>query len=182
MRVSAAERARSQERIIAAASTLLRGGGASGASVHEVMKAAGLTHGGFYRHFPDKEAMLAAAIAAAFAEFAAHLESGDGNSLAAFERLYLSDDHVAHPALGCPAAAAAPDVTRAGPTVRAAFGAGLATIIDRMAAALTGRHRRQRAIRQFATMVGAVVLARASDPDTAAEVLAAVRAHRASPS
>jgi TetR/AcrR family transcriptional repressor of nem operon len=181
MRVSKAEKAQSRQRIIASAARLLRERGVDGTSVGDVMHDAGLTHGGFYRHFADKDALVAAAVADAFGQFSAelvtHAEAGDAtDAAAAFIARYLSAAHVDNPGLGCPAAAAGADVGRAAADVREAFGAGVEAIIAALAAGLKGPHRRDRALRQFALMVGAVTLARASDSATAEAVLAAARA------
>lgn len=180
MRVSRDEKAKSRERIVASASRRLREAGIDGASVADVMRDAGLTHGGFYRHFADKEALVAAAIAAAFAEFAGALADGvaAGDPVAAsrFVELYLSELHASHPEHGCPVPATAADVARAGDVAKAAFGAGVNAVIDALAAAQKGPHRRRKAWRQFAMLAGSVLIARASDPVTAAEVLAAARA------
>jgi len=180
MRVSRDEKARSRERIVASASRRLREAGIGGASVADVMRDAGLTHGGFYRHFPDKAALVAAAVAHGFDEFAgglaARVAGGEAEAAAAdFIDRYLSDGHVANPGLGCPAAAAGADVARGDDSARAAFGTGVEQVVTALAATMKGPHRRARAQRRFAMLVGAVVLARASDPATAAAVLAAAR-------
>ncbi len=179
MRVSRAAKAESREKIVAAAARRLRAVGVEGASVADVMADAGMTHGGFYRHFADKDALVAAAVAAAFVEFteglAADVERGDPAAVTMFIDRYLSEGHVTHPEFGCPVPAAGADIARGGPAARQAFGAGAAAMIDAMAAALPGPRRRARAWRQFAMMAGAVLIARASDPATAGEVLAAVR-------
>src|SRR5262249_34851834 len=77
MRMSQDEKDKSHGRIVASASRLLRERGLAGASVDDVMKAAGMTHGGFYKHFDNKEALVEAAMDAAFAEFTDALERGD---------------------------------------------------------------------------------------------------------
>ena len=83
----------------------MRERGLEGASVDEVMKAAGMTHGGFYKHFDTKEALIEAAIDAAFAGFAEPLEHGEPErAVAAYRALYLSDGHKNHPGIGCPVA------------------------------------------------------------------------------
>ncbi len=180
MRVSRDEKAKSRERIVAGASRRLREAGIDGASVVDVMRDAGLTHGGFYRHFDDKAALVAAAIDHGFDQFAgglaARVAAGDAEAAVAdFVRLYLSDGHVANPGLGCPAAAAGSEVARGDEATRAAFGAGVERVVAALAAGMKGPHRRARAQRRFAMLVGAVVLARASDAATAAAVLAAAR-------
>src|ERR1700761_7367242 len=105
MRVSQAEKEKSHARIVAGASRLLRERGLNGASVDEVMKAAGLTHGGFYKHFDSKGALIEAAIGAALDGFAEPLERGEPErAVAAYRALYLSEGHKNHPGIGCPVA------------------------------------------------------------------------------
>jgi TetR/AcrR family transcriptional regulator, transcriptional repressor for nem operon len=178
MRVSNAEKERSRERIITAASRLFRAGGVEGASVGDVMRAAGMTHGGFYRHFEDKEALLAAALTAAFEEFARPLLEGPAAEAAAarneFRTHYLSEEHRADPAAGCPAAALGPEVARARPEVRAAFSRGVERVAEGLARgrATSGEGGRE-ALRDLATLVGAIVLARAVDDELARAILGA---------
>lgn len=182
MRVSNEEKTRSRARILDSAARRLRVHGPEGASVADVMRDAGLTHGGFYRHFATKDELLAAALDTAFASFAGPLgeqvAKGDPKAaVAAFRDLYLSPYHVAHPEAGCPVAAAGSDLGRAAPGVKRAFGDGIDRIVALLAEAESGppAERRQRALQRFALMVGAVVIARASDPDHATEALAAAR-------
>ena len=188
MRVSQAEKEKSRSRIIESAARLLRERGVEAASVADVMSDAGLTHGGFYRHFDTKEAMVRAALDSAFNQMVDGLNPVDRSSageaspdvLSAFEQSYLSDAHVAAPGLGCPVAALAGDVGRAGEDVRETFAQGVRRIVAGMANQLSGSkaQRQARAWRQLAMMAGAVAIARASDPQTAAEVLDACRQPR----
>lgn len=180
MRMSNEEKQRSHGRIVTQAGRLFRERGVEGASLADVMAGAGMTHGGFYRHFPDKESLLIAAIEQAFAGFAEALddvpEDRAAEAAADFRTHYLSADHLGAPGLGCPAPTLGPDVMRSGPKVRAAFGAGL----DRMIAGLArgnghGPGARRQALRDLSMLVGAVVMARAVNDEFAAEILAACR-------
>ncbi len=187
MRMSQEEKDRSHLRIIASAARLFRLGGIEGASVSDVMKDAGFTHGGFYKHFDSKDTMLVAALDRAFEEIAEMLEpkskATEADALAAdFRQFYLSDRHVASSAIGCPIAALSNDVARGAELLKARFGAGVRRIIALLTRGTSGsqRVRRIRATRQIAMMAGAVMIARASDPDTAREVLAACREPSAS--
>lgn len=182
MRMSQDEKDRSHARIVASAAKLARERGVEGASVNDVMKDAGLTHGGFYKHFESKDALLAAALDRAFADIAAMLDAqiSDGGAAAggaAFQAYYLSDGHVANPAIGCPIAALGGDVARGAAALKAHFGAGVRRIVDLLARGKSGadQARRIRATRDLAMMAGAVMIARASDPGTAREVLEACR-------
>lgn len=179
MRVSDEEKERSRARILAAAGRLFRERGVEGASVGDIMREAGMTHGGFYRHFADKDALLAAAITDAFTSFARPLldapDAAEARAAAeAFRKLYLSPTHRANPGQGCPAAALGPDIARAEPAVRAAFSDGVAQVVAGLARGQgTDLPTREAALRDLATMVGAMVLARAVDDDLGSEILAA---------
>jgi TetR/AcrR family transcriptional repressor of nem operon len=182
MRVSQEEKERSHERIVESASKMLRAQGAERPSVADFMNAAGMTHGGFYRHFASREELLEAALAAAFDQYNSALEAriestGPRAATATFMTDYLSDGHAAHPEVGCPLAAVGGDIARGSDELKTVFGAGL----ERAAAALSkgmdgpDAERRDEALRAFAMMAGAVMLARASPPETAKAILAACR-------
>jgi TetR/AcrR family transcriptional repressor of nem operon len=179
MRMSQQEKEKSHARIVESAAQLLRERGLEGASVGEVMKAAGMTHGGFYKHFDSKEALVAAAIDAAFAEFTNALERGEPDeAVAAYRARYLSDGHKNHPGIGCPVAAVGEEIGRAPDGLKAAFGKGVRRIVAALARVMKGsaQAKEAAAFREFSMLVGAMVIARASDPETARAVLAACRA------
>ncbi len=182
MRASQEEKERSHERIIASAAKLFRRNGIEGASVGDVMRDAGLTHGGFYKHFDSKESLLVAALDRAFDETLAWLgpKQPDEKPVATagnFREVYLSDQHVASPSIGCPIAALGIEVARGRLQLKARFGMGVRRVIALLARGSTGsqRLREARATRQIAMMAGAVMIARASDPDTARDVMEACR-------
>lgn len=180
MRMSQEEKEKSHARIVASASRLMREHGLEGASVDEVMKAAGMTHGGFYKHFANKQALIEAAIGVAFAGFGERLEHGDPEgAVAAYRALYLSDEHKNHPGLGCPVASLGPDIGRAPDRIKSAFGAGVRRIVAALARVGKGsaQQREAAAFREASMLVGAMVIARASDPATATAVLAACKRH-----
>ena len=179
MRMSQEEKEKSHGRIVASASRLLRERGLAGASVDDVMKAAGMTHGGFYKHFDSKEALVEAAMDAAFAEFTDALERGDPQqAAAAYRARYLSDGHKNHPGVGCPVAAVGQEIGRAADGLKAAFGAGVRRTAAALARTMKGSaHAKEAAaFRELSMLVGAIVIARASDPKTARDVLAACKA------
>lgn len=191
MRVPQEQMDRNHDRILEGASRLFRERGIENTRVADVMSSAGLTHGGFYRHFDDKETLVLAALQSAFDQIASMLETradrGDPKAAtAAFREHYLSKGHLDNPGQGCPVAALAGDVARGDNGLKAMFGAG----VNRLVAALsrgrsvtstaTDDERRAAATRELATMAGAIMIARASDPETARRVLAACRS--ASPS
>jgi len=168
-----------RQRIVDAAAASLRGRGLDGVSIPDLMKSAGLTHGGFYAHFADRDELVAAAVEAAGAATAA---GAFGDSLTLEDALsrYLSRGHVEHPEEGCVVAALGADGSRQGPRVRRAFAEvarGLLRLVERK----LHRARRTRvltdeALRLASTMVGAVVLARlVDDPKLADRILRAAR-------
>lgn len=182
MRVSQEEKERTRSRIVREASRLFRRRGVEGASVGDVMKAAGLTHGGFYRHFKSKNALLESALDEAFGEMISRMESSspERSSSAvrqAFRTFYLSEEHRLAPVAGCPAAALSGDIARTEEPVKRAFSRGLKRMIDGLSETFSGpeKRRRQQAIRELSVMVGAMMLARASDPETAKQILAAIQ-------
>ncbi len=184
---SKAEKEQSRERILAVASERLRGEGLAGPGVAEIMRAAGLTHGGFYKHFGSRDELVAAALAKTLdvqaGETSAALAAED-DPLGAFAERYASLEHCAHPEEGCAVAALASEVARAEGPVRAAYTeriAGYLEAVDGLlerSGVLTGddEARRQEAIARYAMLVGGVVLARAVDDEAVRdEILAAVR-------
>lgn len=169
---------RTHERIVRAASRLVRERGAQAMGVDEVMDAVGLTRGGFYAHFESKSALVARAVEAAFDEALTRLFSGDVREpreawLGRVSDRYLSRAHVEAPGRGCAAPSLAGEVSRGPRELRRAFTVGLSRVLD----ALTERlGDRRRALRVMSTWVGALALARALDDDALAdELLAAAR-------
>jgi len=180
MRVSQDEKDRSHRRIVEAAARLVRERGIEGTGVADVMAAAGLTHGGFYRHFDGKEALMAAALEEAFDQIVSDFDAPasceqPAMALAGYELRYLSEGHVRNPGIGCPVAALAGEVARASGPVRKAFSTGVNRMIAGLARGLKGSEgrRRDQATRRLAMMAGAVMIARATDDETARAVLAA---------
>jgi len=182
MRVSQKEKEKTHERIVEAAARLVRERGIEAISVADLMSAVGLTHGGFYRHFPNREALIAAAIEAAFGKMGSGLEARFENgtpeaALAAYRRDYLSDWHASSPGMGCPVAALATDVSRGPDVFKEAFGKGVRRATEAIAKGMDGprEEREAAAVRELAMLVGAVAIARACDAETAQTVLNACR-------
>jgi len=182
MRVSREEMDRSHERIVSGASRLLRENGLENTSVADVMQAAGLTHGGFYRHFETKTALVESAIQSAFSQMTELIEQNLGDKPPAIGRqmlhdYYLSEKHLGHPGSGCPVATLAGDIARAEADLKTVFGQGVEQMLRAVALCHTGAQeaRETAAIRDFARLVGAAVIARACDPEIAQTVLAACR-------
>ena len=173
MRVSREEAAASRERILAAASQLFREKGLDGIGVADLMHHAGLTHGGFYGHFRGKDELAALACARAFEQSAARWQQridaapDRGAALASIVENYLSTRNRDGAGTGCPLSALATDVARepAPKPIRRAFLDGLDRLVDLLAGLEeTGSDARDRALAlaQLSTMVGALVLARAT--------------------
>lgn len=184
MKVSREQAAENRERIIEVASRLFRERGLDGIGVADLMKGAGLTHGGFYGHFDSKEDLMALACARALerslAKWKEQLETEPGDPLAAVTAPYLSAAHCNAPGQGCALAALGSEAARQGTPVRHALTAGMLPLIDLLTEIVPGESasaRRQKAFAVFASMVGAVVLARDVDePALADEILQSVSA------
>jgi TetR/AcrR family transcriptional repressor of nem operon len=184
MRVSREQAAKNREHVVDTAARLFRERGYDGIGVADLMKEAGLTHGGFYGNFASKEHLMAEACQKAFAgaaeRWAAMVKANPGGAAAhdAITSAYLSRRHVEHPGYGCAVAAVGADTSRLSPPVRAAMTAGIKAQIDTLASVEQGdaATRRAQAIADYAAMVGALVLARAvDDPALCDEILATVR-------
>ena len=180
MPYTAEHKAQTRQRIIESAAHQLCEKGIGGVSVAELMKEAGLTHGGFYAHFGSKAALVAEAAAYALGATTQMLnEAAEGappsRRLKALVDTYVNRHHVAHPGEGCAIAALGPELSRETPKTRKAFGRVLDKMIS-MVASHTGarseKAAREQAIATIATMVGTIVMARAvDDKDFANEIL-----------
>jgi TetR/AcrR family transcriptional regulator, transcriptional repressor for nem operon len=170
-----------------AAARLMRERGIRGVTVSDLMAAAGLTHGGFYGHFESKETLAGEACARAFAESVQRWKQrvaaapDPGSALLALTEGYMSTRSRDTPGVSCPTAALACDVARepAGSPLRAAFVAGTRQLVDVLASLQNEDGEmtdRGEAMALFATMVGAVLLARATAGDALSdELLSAAR-------
>ena len=168
MRYSAEHKARTHNKIVAEAARLLRRDGIEGVSVAGVMREAGLTHGGFYAHFPSKDAMLPEALEAAFAQTLARLRSAAAAHRQPLQQLdavlaaYLSEAHRDRPEVGCPGAALGPELARMGGACEARFEQGLEDVVGILQPMLAREEdAREVAIGIISLMLGALVAARA---------------------
>ena len=167
----AEQKAATRERIVRAAAASVRRQGFAGVGVAEVMADAGLTHGGFYAHFPSREAMLAAAADCAGADGVAQLTrvaagAPAGAGLAALTEAYLSDRHVERSERGCSIAAAGSELARQAPAVRHAATERIKEMVDlieRHGGAWGEAAGHEQALAQLSCMVGAMIIARAVD-------------------
>jgi len=183
MRVSREKAAANRERIIDAAGALFRAKGFDGIGVADIMKAADLTHGGFYGHFGSKDELIAEAsrraLARAATNWARVVADAPDKPYAALLDHYLSQSHRDDPGKGCAFAALSADAARGGPGVRKAFAEGLQPLLEIITNALPGFSkvaRRRKAVAGMAALVGALTLARAvEDESLSNEILEAVR-------
>src|SRR6202795_481557 len=173
MRVSREKAAEHRDRIIDAAGALFRAKGFGGIGVADIMKAADLTHGGFYGHFASKDDLVGEAsrriMARAAANWTKLVDAAPDNPYAALLAHYLSPKHRDDPGKGCAFAALGNDAARSSKIVRKAFSEGLAPLIDILAQSIPGKStsgkskaaRRRKAVAAMATLVGALTMARA---------------------
>ena len=161
-----------RERIVEAAAEALRVHGLEGVSIPALMKRVGLTHGGFYAHFRNRDELVSAAVLAAGERMARGVFAEEASLEDTLGR-YLSLGHVEHPEQGCVVAALGTDGRRQPAPVRRAFAEvarGLLALVDRKLR--PGRAKKSvsdEALRLTATMVGAVVLSRLVDDRALAE-------------
>jgi len=166
-------------RIVEVAARAIRRSGYDGTGVADIMKEAGLTHGGFYAHFADRNALLAEAAGLAGEEAvaaSAHIAASapPGKALEALLKAYLSKEHVDHPESGCPLAALGSEMPRQAPEVRRAATRGIKEMIDlvaRQSPAWGSPHAHRDAMVTLSTMLGCLVLARAVDDEHLARSL-----------
>lgn len=184
MKVTREQAAQNRERIVDTAARLFRERGFEGVGVADLMKAAGLTHGGFYGHFESKEALVEEACERALGRstqrWMRRVEGARGGALHALARGYLTERHRDDPGDGCFLASLGADAARHGPGVRRAIARWLDSAFDFLAAHVPGRTaaaRRAKAVATLSAWVGAMVLARAvDDEDLSREILGAVLA------
>ena len=178
-RVSQAQARENRERVVRTAARLFRERGVEGVSVADLMSAAGLTHGGFYKQFPSKDALVAEATGRAFRDQRGRLDALEerhpGDHEAArreFVATYLSAQHRDDAGNGCPAAGLGPDVAREGP--QGAAHEPYARGVEHFARWMAGGDDEDLAA--VATMVGALLIARATSGTPLSDrVLAAAR-------
>ncbi len=161
MKVSKEQVRENRIRIVETASELFRERGYDGVGVAELMSAAGLTHGGFYKHFGSKADLMAEAMSCGFMRSA---ESTAGVNREKFIEYYLSRQHRDDMGKGCVMSALGTDTARQSESIKATFAAG----IERQLAVLGNENgSRAELIDTIAHLVGALVLSRACPDDSA---------------
>lgn len=184
MRVSRQQAEENRARVLRLAARRFRERGFQGVSVADVMQEAGLTHGGFYKQFASKDALIAEACALGLREnLEAYRQLATSKGRRAVRSIahgMLSADHRDVSAEGCVMAALGPDVSRADPPTRREVTEGIKHILDELAESVPGRsrkRRREQALAAYAMIVGAILLARAVDEEKLSEeILTAAQA------
>jgi TetR/AcrR family transcriptional regulator, transcriptional repressor for nem operon len=184
MRYSSEHKQETHDRIVRKASVRLREKGAHGVGVADLMKEAGLTHGGFYAHFDSREALVIEAFAYAMDRSMEHWRKMTGEvapekRLALIAESYLSALHRDDPGHGCSIPTLGAEIARESPKTRKAFAGKLDEMIEMMADFIPNMPRkaaRKQAIATLATMAGTMLLARiAGSSELSDEVLKAGR-------
>lgn len=182
MRVTREQAAANREKILDVAGALFRERGFDGIGLADIMKRAGLTHGGFYGHFASKDDLAAEITSRVLGRpgWMERLTGTEKPSFAAVVRQYLSPRHRDDPGRGCLFAALGSDVVRQPRSVRRAFADGLRLRVEalsRLVPARSAAARRQKALATMAGLVGALILSRAvDDPKLSDEILEAAAA------
>ena len=171
-RMSEAEKQRSHGRILDAAALMFREHGIEGTSVADIMKTAGMTHGGFYRHFASKEELVSAAFNHAVDSVVSDMERETTSEARkrdreAYIETYLSLAHVEDLGQGCPLAAMGTELARAGGTPTRAGANATARLADLLRYDLESRT--DQGLAAMALLIGTVTLARLTDTKKDAE-------------
>ena len=184
MRYSAEHKAETHARIVRKASVRLRERGAHGVGVSDLMKEAGLTHGGFYAHFASREALLIEAFGDAMDRSTERwrrtlAELAPEKRLPAVVDHYLAPQHRDDVGHGCAVPALGAEIARESPKTRKAFAAKMEAMVDTFADHIPDAPRktaRKRAAAILATLMGTVVMARiAGNSEFSDEILSAGR-------
>jgi TetR/AcrR family transcriptional regulator, transcriptional repressor for nem operon len=180
MRYSTEHKKETRERIVKAASQQFRRRGGKGLAIADLMSKLDLTHGGFYKHFDSKQQLLAEAIAKSFDETDAGFmeairKAKRGNELKVIIEHYLSLEHCANSAEGCPMAALVSEISRYSRSMRLEINRAMKKRVQRLSEFLPGataKERERNCMVLLSGMVGAVSLARAVlDPESRQAIL-----------
>src|ERR1700751_2074588 len=179
MGYSKVQKEKTHKRIVSIASKRFREKGLAGFGIAELMKEAGLTVGGFYKHFNSRDELVTEALSDAFGVWqrqkAATASSGGPLSFVKLIDDYVSDAHRRNPGAGCAFSTLAPEIARSDKRTRELTTDQVKADLELLAGLLPGKDKRQarsRAILTFSALVGAMSLARAvSDEDFSREIL-----------
>ena len=166
MQAKPSRREITHDRIVETAARAIRRAGYQGVGVADIMKEAGLTHGGFYAHFPSRNALLVEAIERAGQDGSRHIarhmaerQAAGASEFRALVETYLSDAHLSNAEHGCPVAALCSEMPRQAPEVREASAQRVQGMVKLVKKALSCGNDAAMVI--ASTMVGALQLARA---------------------
>jgi|SRR5581483_6994658 len=186
MRYEPEHKERTRRRIVESAARQFRTEGMNGPGVAKLMKASGLTHGGFYKHFASKDDLFAEAIEESVREIGTRLtdwakQAPHGESWKEIVKKYLSIEHCEHPGRGCPVAALAPDIARTRAGTRRKIRGSLEAYRERLVKCMPGKNsaeRQKNFVLIFSAMVGALAIARTmSGREEQEKLLELVRNH-----
>src|SRR5215469_7743438 len=184
MRYDTDHKAKTHQKIVRNASRQFRAKGLNGPAVATLMKASGLTHGGFYRHFPTRDALVIEAFEESLQELcdrlvAAAKQASPGQGWKAMVKTYLSLELCDRFDEGCPIAALAPDMARTRPALKQRTSAAILKFRQELIPFMPGRNAEEKAanfLAIFPSMVGAIAIARTMpDPAVRQGILNTVR-------
>jgi TetR/AcrR family transcriptional repressor of nem operon len=179
---SKAEKAKTHQRIVAKAAKRFREEGLEGIGIAELMKEAGLTVGGFYKHFKSRDALVAEAVSSAFGTWKRQVDAAEsGGPSISYAKLvddYLNEAHRDNPGTGCAISALAEEIARSDKRTRALASEEIRTNLQLLAKLLPDKDKRvarRKAIMTYSALVGAMSLARTvSDEALSREILKCV--------
>ncbi len=173
MRKSREEAAQTRKRIVEAASAEFRKNGIVATGLNDLMKAAGLTHGGFYKHFKSKDQLVAEACSDAVEALIGMMASQP--TINAAVGAYLSTQHRDDPASGCPLASIGSEFARTDKKTREAATVGFERLVEILRGKSESEDARRHALVAVSTMIGALTMARVvNNPKLSAEILSEV--------
>src|ERR1700686_4223264 len=182
MGYSKAQKTRTRKHIVSIASKRFREKGLAGFGIADLMKEAGLTVGGFYKHFNSRDDLVAEAVNSAFGGWKRRVDAaefgGPSGALAKLIDDYLNEAHRDNPGTVCAFSALGPEIARSGKRTRSLASEQVRNDIQLIATLLPGKDKhtaRSQAILTFSALVGAMSLARAvSDEALSREILETV--------
>ena len=184
MRYSPEHKAENHEKILSMAARSFREHGGDSSGIGTVMKKAGLTKGGFYRHFESKDDLFVEAVARAFDEMGKALveiakSAPEGQALRAIIEHYLSTRHANSPGMGCVVAALGPELARKPLSVRKRIEASQEAYRERLLPFVPGQTREEKLMKfqvLYASMAGVLTMARmTSSPEKREQMLTEAR-------